>query len=84
MSAVRAAIDGESFITLRAAAACYECDTHWVFDVYEFGFLGEGLEIDGELAVASQMLDRLAEIRRLNVFQGLELSVIATFIDADG
>jgi len=80
MSKVRAVIAGESYITVSAVAECYQCDVAWVTEVYEAGLLGAGEHVDSELAILTRMLYRLAEIRRMYVFQGLDLATVEALL----
>jgi hypothetical protein len=77
-------IQGEHYITLSSAAECYEIEVGWVQQVYDEGLLGEGAEVEGDLAIPATMLDRLAEIQRLQNQQGINLSGIAIILDLLG
>jgi hypothetical protein len=70
-------------ITLRVVAQCYEVELRWVEEVYEFGLLGEGQRVAGELTIQAAMLERLALIRRLQLQQGLNLPGIALLLQDD-
>ncbi len=80
MSDVRLVIGGESYITVSAVAECYECEVAWVTEVYEAGLVGAGKQVDNELAILTRMLDRLAEIRRMYVFQGIDLVTVGALL----
>ena len=74
-------IHGEAYITLRSLAATYELEVSWVREVYEYGLLGSGEAVDDDIAVVSDMLDRLAEVCRLHDRQGVNLAGIAIILD---
>ncbi len=80
---LRVTIEGESYITLDDVAECYECEHGWVREVYDHGLLGRGVRYEGTIVVRTSMLDRVAEIRRLHVFQGVHISAIAALLRAD-
>jgi len=67
-------------IALRVVAQCYEVELRWVEEVYEFGLLGDGRVVGGELMIQTVMLERLALIRRLQLQQGLNLPGIALLL----
>lgn len=73
-------IDGESHLTLEAISECYDCETTWVREVYEFGLLGAGREYTGRVFLRVTVLDRVAEIVRLARYQGLGFEAIALVI----
>ncbi|MBZ0136159.1 MAG: chaperone modulator CbpM [Planctomycetes bacterium] len=77
-------IRGRSYITLTEAAECYRVQVSWVEEVYEYGLLGAGETVEEEIAVPTEMLDRLAEIRRLQNQQGVNLAGIAIILDLLG
>jgi len=77
---IRVTIEGESYITLEGVAECYECEYRWVREVYEFGLLGSGVRYDDTTVVLTSMLDRVAEIRRLHVYHGVDLSAVAALL----
>ncbi len=77
-------IQGEQYVTLTQAAACYEVEVGWVQQVYDHGLLGEGEEVDEGIAILASMLDRLAEIQRLHNQQGVNLNGIAIILDLLG
>lgn len=73
-------IDGEPYISFHTIAECYECSVSWVAEVYEYGLLGEGRPRGGAMLVTSNMLDRVARVRQLSIYHGLELEVIAVLL----
>lgn len=80
MSARLVTISGETYITLRSAAECYEVEYTWVREVYEVGLLGVGRAHDDDFLVAAHMLDRLAEVRRLCIHLGHDLAVVSAVL----
>ena len=70
-------IRGELYLTLEAAAECYQVEVEWVRRVYELDLLGPGQPLEQSTAIAARMLDRLAEIRRLHLHTGMDLEAIA-------
>jgi len=83
MREARIVIHGESYIRVSAVAECYSCEASWVIEVYETGLLGRGENVDHELAILTRMLDRLADIRRMHVFQGLDLATVAALLGSE-
>lgn len=69
------------YVSLRTVAECYDVEIAWVEEVYEFGLLGEGQTIEGEAAITDDMLERVAEIRRLQIQHGVNLPGIAIILD---
>ena len=80
MKIVRTIVSGESYITLEGVVDCYACELTWLRTVYQFGLLGHGVELEGATLIRSAMLDRVAEILRLSVYQGVDLPAIAVLI----
>jgi len=74
-------IRGETYITLRSLADTYQLEVSWVREVYDYGLLGPGEPVDDDIAVVSDMLDRLAEVCRLHDLQGVNLPGIAIILD---
>lgn len=70
-------IRGEHYVTLQDVAESFEFELTWVQEVYEFGLLGPGETVDGRIAIASRLLDRVAAIRRLNRVLGVNLAGVA-------
>jgi hypothetical protein len=70
-------IRGERYLTLQGVAETFEVELSWVQEVYDFGLLGPGETVEGTVAIASRLLDRVAEIRRMNRVQGVNLAGIA-------
>jgi hypothetical protein len=77
-------IHGENYVTLTHAADCYELEVRWIEEVYDYGLLGEGEQLETGLAIPTRMLDRLAEIHRLQNQQGVNLAGIAIILDLLG
>jgi hypothetical protein len=74
-------IRDEEYVTLATIAECYECSEAWVREIFAVGLLGPG-EVLGEMTlVPVTLLDRVAHIRRLSVFYGLEIEVIVQILD---
>ena len=83
MKSVVVTIRGERYITLDAAAECYQCEVTWVEQVYAFGLLGRGEPVGAGVAIRTSMLDRLARLVALCRYQGLELDTAAAFLLSD-
>jgi hypothetical protein len=83
VKSVRVTIHGESYMSLEAVAECYDCEVAWMRDVYALGLLGSGRTFEGTLVIRTSMLDRVATIRRLHLYQGLDLALVGVFLDAD-
>ena len=83
MSRVRVIIEGESYMTLEGVAECYQCELGWLREVYEFGLLGDGRRVDRSIAIELAMLDRVADVLRMTVYQGIDLAVVAVIFDLD-
>lgn len=77
-------IQGRSYVTLSEAAECYHVETRWVEEVYEYGLLGTGESVEQDIAIPTEMLDRLADIQRLHNQQGVNLPGIAIILDLLG
>ena len=73
-------IHGELYLTLQTVAECYSVEISWLQQVYELDMAGRGERVDGSLAIAALMLDRVAEIRRIYLQTGMELSGIAVLL----
>ncbi len=73
-------IHGELYLTLETVAECYSVEISWLQQVYELDMVGPGERVDGSLAIAALMLDRVAEIRRVYLQTGMELSGIAVML----
>lgn len=73
--------DPSEFVSLEAVAECYAVERTWVVEVYRAGLLGEGREESGTVSVSVQVLDRVAEIRRLHAHLGLELEIVAAWLE---
>ena len=74
-------LHGERFITLAGVAEIYTLQRGWLDEVYDYGLLGEGERVGGEIAIAAALLDRVALIRRLHERQGVNLPGIAIILD---
>lgn len=74
-------IGGQRYISLKDAAKCYNVKVTWVREIYEFGLLGDGEETRLGIAIPTEMLERLATIRRIQLQQGINLAGIALLLD---
>ncbi len=74
-------IRGERYVTLATVAECYACETRWVERVYSEGLLGRGVVQEGTVVIHVRMLERVADIVRLHVYQGVSLELVAAFLD---
>jgi hypothetical protein len=82
MRPVRVVIRDESYMTLDLVAECYDLDLEWVERVYRLGLLGSCEQVEGRPAIPSRMLERVAEVRRLCHYHGLDpLLVDVLFAD---
>jgi len=79
----RLVIEGEAYITLEGIADCYQCELSWVREVYEIGLLGHGRPVDDDVALHVSILDRVADVLRMSVYLGVDLTVIAALLDQD-
>jgi hypothetical protein len=70
-------IRGEHYLTLQGVAESFQIEVEWVQEVYDFGLLGSGERVGGTVAISARLLDRVAEIRRMNRIQGVNLAGIA-------
>ncbi len=80
MSRMCFVIRGESYILLRAAADSFSLEIGQLEEAYDLGLLGEGERVEDALAIAVAMLDRVALIRRLLVYEGINLVGIARIL----
>jgi hypothetical protein len=69
---MRVIIREETYITLDTIAECYEFEVEWIEEVYGMGLLGTGENVEGRTAIPSRMLERVAELRRLCHYHGLD------------
>jgi len=69
-------IRGETYLTLDVVAECYECEVTWVEEIYALGLLGKGEHVEGVLAIPSRMLERVAHIRRLCHYHGIDPTIV--------
>ena len=76
-------IHGETYVTLQDVAQTFEFELAWVQEVYDFGLLGPGERVEGTVAIASRLLDRVAAIRRLNRVLGVNLAGVALVLQED-
>ena len=76
-------IGGEAWLALETVADCYECDVAWLHEAWSHGILGAGMEFEGRVLVHVAVLDRVAEVVRLGVRQGLSLEAIALLVSGD-
>jgi hypothetical protein len=77
---MRVTIRGETFLTLETVAECYEIELQWVERIYRLGLLGRGEDVEGHAAIASTMLERVAEILRLCRHQGVDPTLVGLFL----
>ena len=77
----RITIEGESYLSLHGVAECFSCEVAWVEEVYSLGLLGTGRRDGAEVVVASTLLDRVAEIRRFNVYYGVHLTAVSILLE---
>jgi hypothetical protein len=80
MAETRIVIHGETFLTLDAVAECYEIEVQWVERIYRLGLLGPGEDVEGHAAIASTMLERVAEILRLCRHHGVDPTLVELFL----
>ena len=80
MSAQFLHIRGEVFVTLEAAAECYQVEMHWIEEIYRHGLLGRVERVSGALAVPAAELDRLAAILRWHRHHGVELDAVLALL----
>ena len=76
-------IRGETYLTLDAVAECYECEVTWVEEIYALGLLGSGEHIEGLTAIPSRMLERVAQIRRLCHYHGIDPTMVDLLLAED-
>ena len=77
-----ATIRGELWVTLEAAADCYEVELTWVREVYDLGLLGPGEQVGSSTAIAAAELDKLARAVRLRRQQGVELFALVALLES--
>jgi len=80
---VRIHIEGESWLTLEAISECYGCEVAWLQEAYEFGLLGNGRVHLGQVLLRVVVLDRVADLVRLGVYQGLTFETMAAMLGDD-
>ena len=83
MTHVRVVIHDESYMTLDLVAECYGVDVEGVERVYRLGLLGAGEQVEGKPAIPSRMLERVAELRRLCHYHGLDPSLVDVLFGND-
>lgn len=83
MSNVRVIIEGEAYLSLAAIAECYACQVEWMVEVYEWGLLGRGRVVGEEILISTCLLDRVADVVRLNVYHGVGLSALALLLEPE-
>jgi hypothetical protein len=76
-------VRGEAYLSLEAAAQCFEVEVAWVREVYELGLLGEGEDTGAGLAIPAPMLDRLARVVHLAHHLEVELEWVALVLERD-
>lgn len=80
MSRATFTIRGETYLTLDVVAECYDCELAWVQQIFRLGLLGVGEDVEGLLAIPSRMLDRVAEIRRLCHYHGVDPTIVEVLL----
>jgi len=83
MSGFRVSIEGETYITLEGVVECYGCEIGWLREVYDLGLLGPGRRVRQSIVIELHMLDRVAEVMRMSMYQGIDLAVIAAIFEDD-
>lgn len=81
MSVDRIVVAGESYLTVERAAECFAVRTSFVLELYGRGLLGAGVHRHDALFIASDMLDRLAQIERLHRLMGADLDAIELWLE---
>ncbi len=76
-------IRGETYITLESVAECFEFELNWVRRVCDLGLVGPTEPVAKTLAIPTRMLDRIAEIRRLELQYGFDLELIEIFLQTE-
>ena len=76
MSADTMRVEGELYLSLDIVARCYQVQTVWLREVYDYGLLGAGVGRDREPHIAAVQLDRVAAIVRMRLVLGLDLVTI--------
>lgn len=84
MRNVRIRIEEQSYLSLDGISECYECEVSWLQEVYDLGLLGSGREHAGRIVLSVAILDRVAEVIRLNFHEGLPLDVIVVLLGEPG
>ncbi len=80
MNAPRLVVRGETYVSLEAAAECYQLELTFVHEVYRAGLLGPGELTELGPAIPIPMLERLARIVHLTRHLELELDLVALFL----
>lgn len=75
------AVGGEAYLHLRVVAECYQIEPIFLEEAYELGLLGDGLLLEGELAIAAIHLDRAARIVALHRSLGVELAALLVWLE---
>lgn len=81
MNARRLVVRGETYVSLEAAAECYQLELAFVREVYRAGLLGPGELTELGPAIPAPMLGRLARIVRLTRHLELDLDLAAFFLE---
>jgi len=71
----------ELVLSLETVAACYRVELTVLRQACELGLFGEPR--GAELGIAASRLDRVAEIVRLHVHHGIELSTLFLLLDPE-
>lgn len=80
---VRIHLEGESWLTLEAISECYECEVTWLREAYDYGLLGAGRVELGRVLLRVVVLDRVADVIRLGLYQGLAFETMAAILVED-
>jgi hypothetical protein len=55
----------------------------WVREVYDLGLLGRGEAYEGRTAVPGRMLERVAQLRRLCVYHGVDPTIVELLLESE-
>ena len=81
MSRSQLVIRGEAYLMIETVAECFQVQSAWVQAVYHRGLLGAGERRGESIYIQARMLDRVAEIQRLNILLDEDMNAVALFID---
>jgi hypothetical protein len=83
VTSARVVIREETYLTLDLVAECYEVEVEWVEGVYRLGLLGAGEQVEGRPAIPSRMLERVAQLRGLCHYHGLDPALVDVLFGDD-